>query len=96
MTKAMDAEQIDEHLSRLTGWATSHNGKRIRKDFPVANFLAGLEFFGKVATIAEAMQHHPDLHIENYKDAWVEIWTHTVNGLTTSDFELAMKIDDIV
>jgi len=41
------------------------------------------------------MQHHPDLHLENYKDAWIEIWTHTVGGLTAADFTLASRIDEM-
>lgn len=93
MPDSLNPEQIDRHLSQLDGWKLTHDGKRIRKDSTVSNFLAGLEYFGKVAELAEAMQHHPDLHIENYKDVWVEIWTHTVNGLTESDFKLAARID---
>jgi 4a-hydroxytetrahydrobiopterin dehydratase len=46
----------------------------------------------KVADIAEAEGHHPDLSI-----AWgkckVEIWTHKIHGLTESDFYFAAKVD---
>ena len=90
---ALDTTQIDQQLSSLTGWSLTHDGKRIRKEFAVNNFLAGLKFFQRVSVVAEEMQHHPDLHLENYKEAWIEIWTHTVNGLTEADFNLAAKID---
>lgn len=92
---ALTSDQIDQQLAALSGWSVTHDGKRIRKDFSVGNFLAGLEFFQRVSVIAEEMQHHPDLHLENYKDAWIEIWTHTVNGLTENDFQLAAKIDEL-
>ena len=95
MTDELDSSQIDQYLVRLGDWKLSHEGKRIRRDWKVRNFLTGLDFFKRVGNIAEEMQHHPDLHIENYKDVWIEIWTHTVNGLTAKDFELAGKIDAI-
>ncbi len=93
MTTALNAQQVQERLAALTGWTLTRGGTRIRKDWSPANFLAGLDFFSRVATVAEEMQHHPDLHLENYKDAWIEIWTHTVGGLTDSDFILAQRID---
>lgn len=95
MTSALEHGQVEQWLATHSGWTLTREGKRIRKEFAVDNFLAGLEFFRHVAEIAEQMQHHPDLHIENYKDVWIEIWTHTVNGLTEKDFELAEKIDDL-
>ena len=53
-----------------------------------------MSFANKVAEIAEAEAHHPDLKV-----AWgmcsVEIWTHKINGLTESDFILATKIEAI-
>jgi 4a-hydroxytetrahydrobiopterin dehydratase len=92
---AFSPAESEQHLARLDGWKLTHDGKRIRKDWKVSNFIAGLEFFGQVATVAEEMQHHPDLHLENYKEAWIEIWTHSEGGLTASDFELASRIDDM-
>jgi 4a-hydroxytetrahydrobiopterin dehydratase len=77
----------------LAGWTLTHDGKRIRKDWKVKNFLAGLDFFNRVAQLAESMNHHPDIHLENYREAWIEIWTHSAGGLTDNDFELARRID---
>lgn len=95
MTTALNETQVQEHLAQLEGWHLTHEGTRIRKNWGVSNFLAGLDFFGRVAEVAEDMQHHPDLHLENYKDAWIEIWTHTVGGLTEADFTLASRIDEM-
>jgi len=95
MAQALDASATKSQLTKLSGWKLTEDGKRIRKDWSVKNFLEGLEFFRKVGDVAEALQHHPDLHIENYKEVWIEIWTHTVNGLTEKDFQLAAKIDEL-
>lgn len=84
-----------QQLTNLPGWRLTHDGQRIRKDWQVRHFMAGLEFFGKVADIAEADGHHPDLHLEGYRNVWIEIWTHAIGGLSENDFILAAKIDAI-
>jgi 4a-hydroxytetrahydrobiopterin dehydratase len=56
------------------------------------DFRQAMVFANKVADIAEAQSHHPDLSI-----AWgkckVEVWTHKIRGLTESDFYFAAKAD---
>lgn len=87
--------QATRQLENLPGWELTHDGKRIRKEWKVRNFVAGMNFFNRVAELAEAEGHHPDLHIQNYRDAWIEIWTHAINGLSENDFILAAKIDQL-
>ena len=86
---------VTEQLEKLPGWYLTHNNERIRKDWTVKNFLAGLEFFKKVAVIAEEDGHHPDLHLVAYKNLSIEMWTHAIGGLSENDFILAAKIDAI-
>jgi 4a-hydroxytetrahydrobiopterin dehydratase len=86
-------EQAREQLKRLDGWRLTHDGQRIRKDWKVKNFMAGMAFFNKCAEVAEADAHHPDLHIEGYRNVSVELWTHAIGGLSENDFILAAKID---
>lgn len=88
-------EEAYQQLTRLSGWRITHDGKRIRKDWTVKNFLAGLDFFNRVAHLAEAEGHHPDLHLEGYRKLWIEIWTHAIGGLSENDFILAAKIDEL-
>jgi 4a-hydroxytetrahydrobiopterin dehydratase len=45
--------------------------------------------------LAEAEGHHPDLHLTNYRDVTIELWTHAAGGLTENDFILAAKIDKL-
>ena len=51
-------------LKKLAGWRLTHAGQRIRKDWVVTNFAAGLEFFDRVGKLAEKDFHHPDLHLD--------------------------------
>jgi len=74
-------EIIDEH--------------HLTREFRFPDFVRALAFTNRVAEVAEAEQHHPDIHL-----AWgkvgVTIWTHAIDGLSESDFILAAKIDRLV
>lgn len=82
-----------EQLGQLAGWRLTHEGQRIRKEWQVKNFMAGMAFFDQCAQIAEEEGHHPDLHIEGYRNVAVELWTHAIGGLSENDFIIAAKID---
>ena len=88
-------DYVTKQLEKLDGWYLTHENKRIRKDWTMKNFLDGLAFFEAVGKVAEEEAHHPDLHLEDYKNASIEIWTHTLGGLSENDFILAAKIDTI-
>jgi 4a-hydroxytetrahydrobiopterin dehydratase len=88
-------EQSQTQLEMLDGWYLSRDGQRIRKDWTVKHFMAGMKFFNTVAQIAENDGHHPDLHIEGYRNVSIELWTHAIGGLSENDFILAAKIDQL-
>lgn len=88
-------QQATEQLQNLDGWRLTDDGKRIRKDWVVKNFMAGMDFFHRVAELAEEEGHHPDLHLEGYRNVWIELWTHAIGGLSENDFILAAKIDEL-
>lgn len=82
-------------LERLDGWRLTENGQRIRKDWTVKHFMAGMDFFQRVAEVAEQDGHHPDIHLSGYRSVWIELWTHAIGGLSENDFILAAKIDQL-
>ncbi len=84
-----------QQLAELKGWSLVHDGQRIRKEWKLKNFLQGLAFFEKIGEVAESQAHHPDLHLENYREVSIEIWTHAIGGLSRNDFILAAKIDEV-
>lgn len=87
------ADEAKAQLAKLAGWRLTHDEKRIRKDWVVKHFKAAQEFLNAVGEVAEADQHHPDLHLEGYRNVWIEIYTHAIGGLSENDFILAAKID---
>ncbi len=91
----LSPEEADGFLQNVNGWTLTPDGQRIRKEWRVKNFLAGMEFFQNVAEVAEAEGHHPDLHLVGYRNVAIEIWTHAIGGLSENDFILAAKIDTI-
>ncbi|HEX4148415.1 MAG TPA: 4a-hydroxytetrahydrobiopterin dehydratase [Pirellulales bacterium] len=88
-------EQATAQVAKLPGWRLTHDGRRIRKDWIVKNFMAAMQFFNRVAEVAESEGHHPDLHLEGYRNMSVELWTHAIGGLSENDFILAAKIDEL-
>jgi 4a-hydroxytetrahydrobiopterin dehydratase len=82
-------------VSNLEGWTLDSGAKLISRSWTVKNFMAGIDFFNKVAALAEAEGHHPDLHLEGYRRVTISLWTHAVGGLTENDFIMAAKINQI-
>src|SRR3954471_132923 len=87
--------EVDALLANLPGWGKVEGGQRIRREWRAKNFLAAIDFFKKVAALAESEGHPPDLHLVGYRNVAVEIWTHAIGGLSENDFILAAKIDAI-
>jgi 4a-hydroxytetrahydrobiopterin dehydratase len=92
---ALTRDQIQTLAPSIPQWTLTPDGKRLRREWRVRDFMAGLGFFQQIAQIAETEDHHPDLHLVGYRNVAVEIWTHAVGGLTENDFILAAKIDQV-
>ena len=86
-------EEAEAHRAGVPDWRIVAGGDRIRREWTVKHFRAGMAFFNAIAEVAEAEQHHPDLHLVGYRTVAVEIWTHAIGGLSENDFVLAAKID---
>lgn len=92
---ALSADQVHEHLQAVPRWRRSDDGQRIRREWRVKDFPTALDFFARVGQVAEAEDHHPDLHLTGYRQVAIELSTHAVGGLTENDFILAAKIDQL-
>ncbi len=70
-------------------------GNRLTITISTPNFVEAMALAVRVATLAEQVNHHPELLI-----AWgrvtVTIWTHTTGGLTGNDFIFAAKVDALL
>ncbi len=91
----LDRQAAEDLLPSVPGWALDQGAGRISRTWTMKNFMAGIDFFNRVAALAEDEGHHPDLHLEGYRKVTIAIWTHAVGGLTENDFILAAKINDL-
>lgn len=88
-------EEANQQNAEITGWSVLSGPDRITKSWTAKNFVAAMEFFNKVTTLAEDEGHHPDLHLFGYRNVTIDIWTHAIDGLSLNDFILAAKIDQL-
>ncbi len=88
-------EEAEEYLKQLKLKWELVDGKKIKHLFEFKNFREAINFVDKVADVAEAEGHHPDIYIF-YNKVTIELWTHAINGLFKNDFILAAKIEKLV
>jgi 4a-hydroxytetrahydrobiopterin dehydratase len=62
------------------------------KDYKLKDFQEAMGFVVKIALAAEKMEHHPDMTIE-YNRVKIILTTHSEEGVTDKDFNLAEKIE---
>lgn len=94
-----DAELIAAEMATLKAgyWTLSEDNKMLTRCFTCRHFKAAIAFINAAADVAERsdIQHHPDLHLTQYRNISVNIFTHAVGGLTKFDFNLARELDKI-
>ncbi len=87
-------EEFQRYLSSLKGGWEHIGEKKIRKEFTFSDFNDAMRFVNKVADLAEEEGHHPDIYIF-YNRVTVELYTHSIDGLSENDFIMAAKIDEL-
>eukprot|EP00850_Spirogloea_muscicola_P026301 SM006556S20278 [mRNA] locus=s6556:14:821:- [translate_table: standard] len=95
-TPGTERHAISAGALQVVGWklVEGEDGMlRLRGEWKVKNFACGLELLKRVAAVAEDQGHHPDIHLHSFNQARVDIWSHSVGGLSLNDFILAAKID---
>jgi 4a-hydroxytetrahydrobiopterin dehydratase len=91
-TPPIDEQRATELQAQIdSGWAREGN-KSLRREFSFANFRDAFGFLSRIALVAEAEGHHPDLEL-GWGRVGVELTTHAAKGLTDNDFIVAAKID---
>ena len=90
----LSQDEIEHRLSQVEGWTVeeAEGHLRLAKAFKFNGFMPGVEFVNRIAPIAEAEKHHPDLLV-SWGSVTVWLWTHAAGGITQNDLILAAKID---
>ena len=90
-TPPLPEEEAAELSSEVPAWERDGN-RSLRREFSFPDFRDAFGFVARVALIAEAEGHHPDIEF-GWGYARLKIYTHAVDGLSESDFILAARID---
>jgi 4a-hydroxytetrahydrobiopterin dehydratase len=90
MAVKLDRKQVAEQMQSLRQWTLQ--GDQIERLLTFANFVDAMAFVNRVAEIAEAEAHHPDIRIV-YNRVTLALSTHDAGGLTEKDFHVARRID---
>ena len=93
MAEIWDGPRADEALSSLPGWHRSE--VTIIRTATLASFPQAIEAVDRVAVLAEAADHHPDMDIR-WRTLTFRLSTHSEGGLTAKDFALARQIDEVL
>lgn len=87
-------EESEQLLTKVSEWVISEDSLSISKKNQLKNFVECVQAIEKIKDIAEADDHHPDIHLTGYKNLEIVLSTHAIGGLSKNDFILAAKIDE--
>jgi 4a-hydroxytetrahydrobiopterin dehydratase len=90
----LDDAAIEERLGSLDGWRRGP-GAEIERELEFGDFAEAIGFVNRVAELAEAANHHPDILLHGWNKVRLTLSTHSAGGLTDSDFKLAGQIDQL-
>ncbi|MFG1928195.1 4a-hydroxytetrahydrobiopterin dehydratase [Cryptosporangium sp. NPDC048952] len=89
----LSADEITASLVELPGWSGDTLG--IRRTVEAESFPAAIALVDRVAVVAEARDHHPDIDIR-WRKVTFTLVTHSAGGVTAKDLDLASEIDALV
>lgn len=89
----LDPAAVDAALAGLDDWR--REGDALVRDLRFPSFMAAIRFIVRVADLAEAADHHPELS-NVYWNVGIRLTTHDAGGITDCDVALARAIDGVV
>jgi len=92
--QALSESETEGRIEDAGGWEFDKDDGRLVRDFAFKDFKSALDFVNKVGEVAEDMDHHPEIY-NVYNQVSLALMTHSVNGISELDFELAKRINDL-
>jgi 4a-hydroxytetrahydrobiopterin dehydratase len=96
-TPPLSGDEVDRLLADVPGWTVDmvDGHLRLARVVKFKGFMPGVDLINRIAPIAEAEGHHPDLLL-TYGSVTIWLWTHAAGGLTENDFILAARLDEAI
>jgi 4a-hydroxytetrahydrobiopterin dehydratase len=89
MTSALTAAEIEDVLKANPEWKLQQ-GKLVR-EWTFKDFVEAMAFVNRVAEIAEAAGHHPDIDVR-YNHVLLGLVSHDAGGITARDAAMATQL----
>jgi len=89
-TPRLNDAQVEAELLSAPAW--EREGDALRRTWQLGSFAEAMAFANRVAALAEAQDHHPDILVQ-YRRVTLTLSTHDSGGLTELDFRLARAIE---
>jgi len=78
----------------IPGWTTPQG--KLTRNVQVKDFKEALALVNQLGALAEQEGHHPDLTIHSWNQVRIELYTHSIKGLSEKDYQLAEKINQLL
>lgn len=88
--KLLEEAALETALGKLEGWRIEDG--HLCRTFRFDSFVRAFGFMAAAALEAEKLDHHPDWS-NLYNQVHVRLRTHTPDGLTTLDIDLAGRMN---
>lgn len=91
MANTLSPAEINAFLKQHPEW-TLRDSKLVR-EWTFKNFVDAIAFVNKVAPLAEAAGHHPDIDIR-YNRVLLALVSHDAGGITARDVSMAHQLNE--
>lgn len=90
----LSRDECENYLKDLPEWVLHEEATEISRRFAFKNFVAAMDFAGKVADLAEEIGHHPVLTV-GWGFCKVRFKTSKIGGLHKNDFIMASLVNKL-
>jgi len=90
----LTSDEVKSYHCDTPEWTIHDENRRIERTFKFANFAEAFAFVKRVAELAEAEGHHPQIGF-GWGYATVSLQTKKIKGLHENDFIMAAKLDQL-
>jgi 4a-hydroxytetrahydrobiopterin dehydratase len=93
MADKLSELQIKTALENLQGWQLKEGS--IKKVYKTSSYPVSMGLVTAIGGICQKYNHHPDYILMKYKEVEISFSTHSVNGITQKDIDIATDVEKI-
>lgn len=90
----MKTEELQARKSALGGGWKVVDDHHLEREWTFPDFAAALALVNRIGALAEEANHHPDIYL-TWGKVRITLYSHDIGGLSSRDFNLAARIDQL-